>query len=185
MKKYMTLILCVAAIFICWSDVCANDTLQVNVGLKPPATKFKMGDIPVFKGIVTNTGTKPLEGLTVYLSLISLQSGNEHPVDLEDWSAQKAVRIAKLDPGTKSEQDWGMRLIAPGPFAVALTVVGKNAAQPIISDLVKFDINTKPLISSARILPIAIGEPFLLLLLILIFKFSRMLQFKHRANYDI
>jgi hypothetical protein len=175
MKKHTTLILCIAVISMLWSNVLASDTLQVDVVLQPPATRFRMGDTPVFKGIITNTGAEPLEGLTVYLSLICLDSGNEHPVDLEDWSAQKAVRVAKLAPGKKNEQEWGMRLIAPGQYAVALTVVGKKAAKPVISDLVKFEIKTKPLISSARILPIAFGEPLLLLIIIFIVRFARIL----------
>jgi len=180
MKRYTFLTLCVAVISMLWSDVLANDTLHVDVVLRPPATTFRMGDTPVFKGMVSNTGVKTLEGLTVYLSLICLDSGNEHPVDLEDWSAQKAMRIAKLKPGEINKQEWGMRLIAPGQYAVALTVVGKKAAKPVISDLVKFKIRPKPLISSARILPVSFGVPFLFLVSILFVRFFR----SHRKSAD-
>ena len=80
--------------------VFANQS-PVSVLLQSPGEMLKMGDVPQFEGRITNTGRQPIEGLIVYLSLVSLQPGRERPVDLEDWSAQKAVRIDRLDPGEK------------------------------------------------------------------------------------
>jgi hypothetical protein len=124
-----------------------------------------MGDTPTFKGRVTNASDHELKGLVVYLSLVSLKPGDEHPVDLEDWSAQKAVRIDELRPGQSNTQDWTMRLIEAGKFGVALTIVDPNQKQPIVSDLLVFDIQSKATLNSGRIVPVAIGEPLLLLLL--------------------
>jgi hypothetical protein len=144
----------------------ASASGSLGVVLERPAGTMKMGDTPSFIGTITNNGQQPLEGLVVYLSLVSLKPGNEHPVDLEDWSAQKAVRIDRLSPGKSITQTWGMRLIQAGKFAVALTVVDPQKTQPTVSDLVPFEINPKPMIASTRILPVAIGEPFLLLTLL-------------------
>jgi len=139
---------------------------SVEIKLEPPAGTMKMGDTPAFLGTVTNIGNRPLEGLIEYLSLVSLEPGNEHPVDLEDWSAQKAVRIDRLSPGESNKQTWGMRLIQSGKYGVALTVVDPKEKQPIVSDLVHFGVNPKPMLASNRILPVAIGEPVLLLTLL-------------------
>lgn len=70
----------------------------IFVSLKAPAGPLQMGDVPVFTGKVTNQGTKTLNSLVIYLSLVSLMPGREHPVDLEDWSAQKAIRLNHLPP---------------------------------------------------------------------------------------
>jgi hypothetical protein len=141
----------------------ASASHSLEVMLVQPNGTMTMGDTPSFVGTITNTGQQPLEGLVVYLSLVSLTPGNEHPVDLEDWSAQTAVRIDRLSPGESSAQTWGMRLIQAGKFAIALTVVDPREKRPVVSDFVKLGVNPKPTLAANQILPIALGEPFLLL----------------------
>lgn len=142
-----------------------GDSPTLRVTLQAPAGVFKMGDTPNFLGAVTNLGRQATQGLVVYLSLVSLAPGNEHPVDLEDWSAQKAVRLDRLNPGASDYRNWGMRLIAAGRYGVALTVVDPREHRPIVSDLVAFEIQPKPTLVAGRVLPVAIGEPLLILLL--------------------
>ncbi|HEX9273349.1 MAG TPA: hypothetical protein VGA01_14175 [Candidatus Binatia bacterium] len=57
-----------------------------------------------------------------------------------------------------------MRLIQAGKFGVALTVVDPKEQKLIVSPLVSFDIQPKRLLESKRIMPVAIGEPSLLLI---------------------
>ncbi|HKJ30856.1 MAG TPA: hypothetical protein VKA34_03470 [Balneolales bacterium] len=156
----------VAILFVAAGDSHAGETPCIQVAIKDPAGPLKMGARPVFKGVVKNTGPRNLEGLVVYLSLVDLKPGHEHPVDLEDWSAQKAVRVDQLAPGRIHTQDWPMRLIQAGRFGVALTVVDPREKRPIVSDLVPFEIQPKPTVVSGRIFPVAIGEPLLLLALL-------------------
>jgi hypothetical protein len=166
MKKYV--VLCIgfmmAMLFVAAGNSHADGTPFIQVSIQAPTGALKMGDRPVFKGVVKNSGQHKLQGLVVYLSLVSLKPGHEHPVDLEDWSAQKAVRIDRLAPGETHTQDWRMRLIRAGRFGVALTVVDSHESRPVVSDLVPFDIHPKPTIASSRILPVAVGEPLLLLI---------------------
>jgi hypothetical protein len=159
---------CVAALAVALlTQTChAAEPSPLLVEIHGPSQPLKMGDTPTFTGKVTNRGDRKLNGLIVYLSLVSLKPGEEQPVDLEDWSAQKAVRIAELRPGHSNSQQWPMRLIVAGKFGVALTVVDPNESQPIISDLLTFDVESKPTLSSGRIVPVALGEPALLVLLI-------------------
>jgi len=175
MKKYFFWILFFMAVCVLLLPVVcpAADSGSVHVTIQPPAGTFKMGDKPVFKGTVTNTGSNACQGLVVYLSLVSLKAGREHPVDLEDWSAQKAVRINRLAPGETNRQDWSMRLIGSGRFGIALTVVDSNENRPIVSNLVRFDVQQKATISSARILPVAAGEPLLLIVIFMLFQWRR------------
>jgi hypothetical protein len=166
MKKYV--VLCIgfmmAMLFVAAGNSHADGTPFIQVSIQAPTGALKMGDRPVFKGVVKNSGQHKLQGLVVYLSLVSLKPGHEHPVDLEDWSAQKTVRIDQLVPGETNRQGWSMRLIQAGRFGVALTVVDPLENRPIVSDLVSFKIHPKPTVVSGRILPVAIGEPLLLLI---------------------
>jgi hypothetical protein len=151
----------------------ADGNSFIQVSIQAPKGALKMGDRPVFKGAVKNAGQHNLKGLVVYLSLVSLKPGHEHPVDLEDWSAQKAVRIDQLTPGETQKQGWPMRLIRAGRFGVALTVVDPLENRPVVSDLVPVDIQTKPTIASTRIFPVAVGEPLLLLISLGLFHWIR------------
>lgn len=135
---------------------------SILVSLEAPAGRLKMGDVPAFVGRITNKGYKKISGIIVYLSLVSLHTGNEHPVDLEDWSAQKAIRIDHLAPGETNQQQWSMRLIKSGRFGAALTVVDPKRNKPLISPLALFDIAPKPTVISSRILPVTFGMPLLL-----------------------
>ena len=134
----------------------------ISVSLKAPAGPLRMGEVPMFTGTIINRSTKTLKGLVVYLSLVSLLPGHEHPVDLEDWSAQKAIRIASLTPGQESDHEWKMRLIKAGPFGAALTIVDPESNQPRISPLAIFSIAPKPTVISGRIFPVIIGVPLFL-----------------------
>jgi hypothetical protein len=160
---FRTLLFLLAAFILPVTSIFGADAAQVRVMLQPPTETMKMGDTPAFVGTVANVGKTPLQGLVVYLSLVSLKPGKEEPVDLEDWSAKKAIRIDRLLPGESSVHQWKMRLIQAGKFGVALTVVDSKEEQPVVSPLVRFDIQPKPMLASKRILPVAIGEPLLLL----------------------
>ena len=57
-----------------------------------------MGDHIRFWSTITNTGVIPIKGLVAWISLVEIDPGNEQPVDLEDWSTQKAITGASLGP---------------------------------------------------------------------------------------
>jgi len=165
--KNLALIMLAAGVWLAPSagPAAAGDGPALNVTLQAPAGVLKMGDTPNFLGAVTNLSRQPAQGLVVYLSLVSLAPGDEHPVDLEDWSAQKAVRLDLLNPGASDYRHWGMRLIAAGKYGVVLTVVDPRENRPIVSDLVPFEIKPKATLIAGRVLPVALGEPLLILFL--------------------
>jgi len=147
------------------ATLCFADQKQaMEVLLNTPPGPLKMGDTPAFAGRITNVGDQPLENLVVYVSLVSLKAGQEHPVDLEDWSAQGAFHVAQLEPGKSISQNWKLRLIEGGRYGLALTVINPSSDNPVISPLATFQVEPKATVISGRILPIALGEPLLLLL---------------------
>jgi hypothetical protein len=58
-----------------------------------------MGDNISFKSVIRNDGNAPLRGIVAWLGLVETDKGNEQPVDLEDWSAQRVVTADELKPG--------------------------------------------------------------------------------------
>ena len=138
---------------------------DVSLTLKKPSGVLKMGDKPTFDSQLINNGNKPLEGIVLYLSLVNLDKGKEHPVDLEDWSAQKAVHINKLKSGKIYPEQWPMRLIQSGHYGLFVTAVLPDSNIPVTSKIIHFNVAPKKTVVPSRIWPVALGMPFFILLL--------------------
>jgi hypothetical protein len=121
-----------------------------------------MGDHMQFWSTITNTGTTPVEGLVAWISLVEIDPGNEQPVDLEDWSAHKAVTGATLGPGQSLRTDWPMRLIKGGDYRVVVSVTDRGSNTVFTSPTIQFHIRQKPVLQAGRVLPVAAGVPLLI-----------------------
>jgi hypothetical protein len=135
-------------------------SLNLQSDAKNPATPV-MGDHLRFWSTITNTGSSPIEGLVAWISLVEIDPGNEQPVDLEDWSAHKAVTGASLKPGEFLRTDWPMRLIKGGDYRVAVSVTDRGGRQVYTSPTVQFHVRQKPVLQAGRVLPVAAGIPLL------------------------
>jgi hypothetical protein len=122
-----------------------------------------MGDHLRFWSTITNTGLNPIKGLVAWISLVEIDPGNEQPVDLEDWSAHKAITGAALGPGQSLETDWPMRLIKGGDYRVVISVTDRNRRTVFTSPTLDFHVQQRPVLQSGRVLPVAIGVPPLIM----------------------
>lgn len=122
----------------------------------------QMGDNLSFHTVIRNDGSIPVDGLIAWISLVQIDKGKEQPVDLEDWSAHKAVTAASLAPGKTLETDWPMRLIQSGTYRVVVSAVSRSGDNLTASPFADFTVRQKPVVESQRVLPVAIGIPFLL-----------------------
>jgi hypothetical protein len=113
------------------------------------------------------------------ISLVEIDPGNEQPVDLEDWSAHKAVTGASLKPGESLHTDWPMRLIKGGDYRVVVSVTDRGGRQVYTSPTVQFHVRQKPVLQAGRVLPVAAGIPLLLIGLMV---FNRTKQRLRRAQ---
>ena len=156
------------AILLTFLFVSVSEAAQppVSLDLKPdgqnPASPV-MGDHLRFWSTINNTGASPIEGLVAWISLVEIDPGNEQPVDLEDWSAHKAVTGASLKPGEVLRTDWPMRLIKGGDYRVVVSVTDRGGRQVFTSPTVQFHVRQKPVLQTARVLPVAAGIPLLLI----------------------
>lgn len=153
------ILLCIS--FVSWSAV------PLSVSLAPSTsnpTSPQMGDHLQFHSVIRNNSGKPLTGIVAWISLVQVDPGHEQPMDLEDWSAHKAVVQQQLKPSETMAVDWPMRLIQSGTYRVVISALDHNAQAIITSPFVDFHVRRKPVVESRRILPIALGMPFLLVL---------------------
>lgn len=126
----------------------------------------RMGDHLHFASIIRNTGRAPLHGMVAWISMVRMDPGQEQPMDLEDWSAHKAITQATLAPAGAIAVDWPMRLIQAGDYRVVISAVTRDAPQIVTSPFLDFHVRPKPVVESERILPVALGVPVLLALLL-------------------
>ncbi len=161
-------ILMISIILACGSAALAASSLDITLRAEPenPATP-KMGDHLTFSSIITNKGDAPLRGMVAWLSLVRVDPGYEQPVDLEDWSAKKAVSRAVVIPGETFTIRWPMRLIQDGSYRVVISAAAPGVERIVTSPFADFTVLRKKTVESSRILPVAIGVPLLFLLIAL------------------
>jgi len=119
----------------------------------------KMGDHLAFESVITNTSSTPVDGLIAWISLLRVDPGREQPMDLEDWSAQKAVAETRVEPGQSIKTLWPVRLIQSGDYRVVISALGRNVEGVTTSRFVEFAVLPKRVVESSRILPVALGMP--------------------------
>jgi hypothetical protein len=122
-----------------------------------------MGDHLRFWSTITNTGTTHVEGLVAWISLVEIDPDNEQPVDLEDWSAQKAITGATLGPGQALRTEWPMRLIKGGDYRVVVSVTDRGSNTVFTSPTLQFHVRQKTVLQAGRVLPVAAGVPLLII----------------------
>ena len=149
-------------------------------GKNPPSPV--MGNHLQFWSTITNTGTSPIEGLVAWISLVEIDPGNEQPMDLEDWSAHKAITGASLKPGASLRTDWPMRLIKGGDYRVVVSVTDRGGRQVYTSPTVQFHVRQKPVLQAGRVLPVAVGIPLLFIGLMV---FNKTKRRSRRRKYEI
>jgi len=126
----------------------------------------QMGDNLTFHSVIRNDGTAPIDSIIAWISLVQVDKGKEQPLDLEDWSAHKAVTIPTLAPNQSVQTDWPMRLIQSGHYRVVISAVTRDGANLMASPFSDFQVRVKPVVESSRVLPVAFGLPLLLGLLL-------------------
>jgi hypothetical protein len=105
--------------------------------------------------------------MVAWISLVEIDPGNEQPVDLEDWSAHKAITGATLGPDQSLRTDWPMRLIKGGDYRVVVSVTDRGSKKVFTSPTLQFHVRQKPVLQAGRVLPVAAGVPLLIIGLLL------------------
>ena len=141
-----------------FASVPAHITLSIN----PQSIQANMGDKITYVGTITNNSDTAVDNIISYISLANITPGKEAPMDLEDWSANKAIKIDTIPPHGTYEGKWPMRLINSGSYVAYITVVNKGVITPISSAISHLEIKRVIRLNPNNVLPVAIGEPLLI-----------------------
>jgi hypothetical protein len=159
----MKLVLFAAACLVVFATAASAETLAVDLTPDPRnPTSPQMGDNLAFHTVIRNTGAQAVDGVIAWISLVQIDKGKEQPINLEDWSAHKAVTAASLPPGQTLATDWPMRLIQAGNYRVVVSAVSRDGTRLVASPFADFTVRQKPVVESQRVLPVALGVPLLL-----------------------
>jgi hypothetical protein len=161
MKPLQPLLLATLLLFGLGGAQAADIAIELNPDQANPAAPT-MGDWMHFHSQIHNAGAQPIEGLVAWISLVEVTPGREQPMDLEDWSAHKAVSGATLAPGASLSTQWPLRLIQSGDYRVVISATDRNARTVYTSPMLEFHVAPKPVVESSRILPVALGLPLVI-----------------------
>jgi hypothetical protein len=126
----------------------------------------EMGDSLAFVSSISSAAPDTLHGIVAWISLVRTDPGHEQPMDLEDWSALRAVAGARLEPGQRLESIWPMRLVQGGQYRVVVSVTVGGVDSVFTSPTVEFTVREKPMLESGRVMLVAALLPLILLLAI-------------------
>ncbi len=151
----------------------ASAASRIVVSINPPSVQANMGDKITYTGTITNNSDKAANNIIAYISLANVTQGKESPMDLEDWSANKAIKIDTIEPHGTYEGKWPMRLIDSGSYVAYITAVDKKSDIPVSSTMSHLEIKRILRLNPNNVLPVAIGEPVLIGIVFMVIAFKR------------
>ena len=158
MKK-LILVLSMIFLAIIANYTSASAAGRITVSINPRSGQANMGDKIIYTGTITNNSDRPIDNIIAYISLANITPGKEAPLDLEDWSANKAIKVDTIPPHGTYEGQWPMRLIDSGSYVAYITVVDKNDNVPVTSPMSRLEVKRVIRLNPNNVLPVAIGEP--------------------------
>ena len=110
---------------------------------------------------ITNTSGKPVKDAVAYVSLVDVTKGQQAPVDLEDWSAHRAVTIGSLDPGQSKDASWSLRLVKGGNYVIYANAIDQGSNRASVGQEVPLYVAAQQNLNPGGVLPVALGIPVL------------------------
>jgi hypothetical protein len=180
MKRSIFLVLFLSTIFlsITMNYTFASAASSIAVSINPPSIQANMGDKITYIGTITNNSDKAADNIIAYISLGNITQGKEAPMDLEDWSANKAIKVGTIPPHGTYDGKWPMRLIDSGSYVAYITIVDKNNDIPISSTMSHLEIKRILRLNPNNVLPVALGEPILIGIAFMFIAFKRRTRVK-------
>jgi hypothetical protein len=108
---------------------------------------------------VANVSDRPVKEIVAYVSLADVTKGQQAPVDLEDWSAHRAITIPSLAPGQSKDVSWSLRLVKGGNYVVYANSIVRGSTRASVGQEVPLFVKTKQNLNPGGVLPVALGVP--------------------------
>jgi hypothetical protein len=142
----------------------------IQISINMDSKTVKASDSILFDTVVTNNDTAVSPTVFVAMNIINLQKAGE-PIDPEDWSPQRTQSIEPLGPGESATLSWRVNAILEGDVMIYMVAIpqpdGTNVTtHPVASPGIHLTVTPFTKLNPRGVLPIAIGGPVLLLVII-------------------
>ena len=146
----------------------------VQIALTVAGGPVKTGDRATVTATVTNSTAQPLDRATLLLGLVDMTPGQPVPLGLETWTTDpESVALPPLAPGASAAATWHLVMIQPGSLGLYASVL-PGPTRPIESSPVTvLSIREARVLNPGNVLPVAFGEPMILIGLLAALKFTR------------
>ena len=141
---------------------------SVELAMSRAKVSTRLGDSFEFGSTVRNAGNTTLPELVAHLNVVGLT--RDVYVDPEDWSSQRTHYLAPLRPGQSARISWKVESVNGGDFALYVVVLpdrSPSTAKLAVSPAVDLHVTERRTLNSEGVLPLALGIPGFLGLLIL------------------
>ncbi len=138
----------------------------VTVEMSRSTVQDRVGDRFGFSTRVRNTSDRPLVGLVAHLNIVSMASGVY--VDPEDWSSHRTQYLPTIPPHGTVDLPWSVQAVNDGGFVLYVAVTTRHGSDQVVaSDALRLSTTAQHTLNAGGVLPVALGVPALLVLLLL------------------
>jgi len=140
---------------------------DVSVTVDRAQISTKLGGKFAFRSTITNRGSTEASGLIAHLNVLSLRDGVY--VDPEDWSSDRTHYLDPIPAGGSTTTTWHMQAVNDGEFGVYVAVLPASgeASPPTTAPTIHLSVVERRTLNSEGILPLALGIPAALGLMLL------------------
>lgn len=144
----------------------ASTAIDLSVRVAPARIRATLGQRFSIRSTVTNRGRSSTGPLIAHLNVLSYDRSVY--VDPEDWSSHRTRYLAALPAGGSTTVTWTVQAVGSGSFAVyvALLPGQAGASLPVAGPAIRVTVEQRTTIDAGGIVPLALGIPALLALLL-------------------
>jgi hypothetical protein len=157
----------VAAVLLAGGAAAASAQAGISVTVDRTQISTRLGGKFAFRSTITNNGATAVSGLIAHLNVLSLRDGVY--VDPEDWSSNRTQYLDTIPAGGSTTTIWRMQAVNDGDFGVYIAVLPETGAAqpPTTAPTIHLAVEERKTLNSGGILPLALGVPAVLGLMIL------------------
>jgi len=151
----------------------ATPSAPISLSVDRTSVSTELGRTLTFDSTIRNAGSRPAAGLIGHLNVLSLRTGVY--VDPEDWSSQRTRYLAPIPPAGSRTITWKVQAVNSGSFGVYIAVLPRSGAArpPVTGPTIHVLVKERKTLNSGGILPLALGVPAVLALLVVVVRLRR------------
>jgi hypothetical protein len=152
---------------------CASAQAKLVVMNDRTAIEARLGHKFIFHSRIENRSATEASGLVAHLNVLDL-TGHTY-VDPEDWSSNRTRYLTPIPAGGSTTLTWRMNAVNAGTIGIYVAVLPRSGAPvpPVTGATVRVHIKDRQTLNSGGILPLALGIPAALGLLVVTVRLRR------------